>query len=178
VRRLLAFFGRIQQARPLQNIWARLGVETPTTAFPLLEYLVHTSDDVGEGCKQLGRYLRLVGAPFTLDIRDDEDPIRVVYLMAPWTSPTSAEYGVAIHVCRVREETDNQVQLHMRASRTSRTMSWKSSSCSAVRSEPERRGPDWQCRARRGRSLFVGGIQSFVACLRVRPTPSPKVLPQ
>jgi hypothetical protein len=29
------------------------------------------------GGKQLGRYLRLVGAPFTLDIRDDEDPIRI-----------------------------------------------------------------------------------------------------
>jgi AraC-like DNA-binding protein len=105
-----AFFARIQQTRPLQNMWARLGVETPSTAFPLLEYLVHTSHDVGEGCKQLGRYLRLVGAPFTLDIRDDEDPIRVVYLMAPRTSPASAEYGVAIHVCRVREETDDQVQ--------------------------------------------------------------------
>ena len=105
-----AFFARIQQTRPLRNMWARLGVETPSNSFPLLEYLVHTADDVGGGVKQLGRYLRLVGAPFTLDIRDDEDPIRVVYLMAPWTSPSSAEYGVAIHIRRVREETDNQVQ--------------------------------------------------------------------
>ena len=105
-----AFFARIQQTRPLRNMWARLGVETPSTAFPLLEYLVHTADDVGGGCKQLGRYLRLVGAPFTLDIRDDEDPIRVVYLMAPWAAPCSAEYGVAIHVRRAREETDDQVQ--------------------------------------------------------------------
>jgi AraC-like DNA-binding protein len=67
-------------------------------------------DDVGGAFRQLARYLRLVGAPLTLDIRDDEDPIRVVYLMDAWTPPPSAEYGVALHVRRVRDETDNQVR--------------------------------------------------------------------
>jgi AraC-like DNA-binding protein len=105
-----AMFVRARQARPLKNLWARLAIETPMTAFPLLDYLVHTSDDVGEGFKQLGRYLRLVGAPCVLDIRDDEDPIRVVYLLEPWATPASVEYGVALNARRFREETENSVR--------------------------------------------------------------------
>jgi AraC-like DNA-binding protein len=105
-----AMFARAQQARPLKNLWARLAIETPASAFPLFDYLVHTSDDVGQGFKQLARYLRLVGAPLVFDIRDDEDPVRVVFLMEAWTTPPSVEYGVALNARRFREETDNCVR--------------------------------------------------------------------
>ena len=47
------FFARTQQARPLKNLWAHLGAETPIGAFKLLDYLVMTTDTVGEALRQL-----------------------------------------------------------------------------------------------------------------------------
>jgi AraC-like DNA-binding protein len=101
---------RAQQIRPLRNMWARLAIETPITAFPLVDYLVHTSDDVGDAVRQLARYLPLVPAPLTLDIRDDEDPVRVICVMEAWAQPASAEYTVALNSRRFREETDDRVR--------------------------------------------------------------------
>ena len=105
-----AMFAHANAIRPLTNLWARLAMETPMSAFPLLDYLVHTSDNVGEGFKQLARYLHLVAAPLSFDIREDEDPVRVVQLMEPWTTPPSAEYGVVLNARRFREETGNRVR--------------------------------------------------------------------
>jgi AraC-like DNA-binding protein len=103
-----AMVARAQSIRPLKNLWAQLASATPITAFALLDYLVHTSDDVGEAFKQLARYLRLIAAPFALDIKDNEEPVRVVCLMAAWAAPASVEYGVALNIRRIGEETNHR----------------------------------------------------------------------
>jgi AraC-like DNA-binding protein len=104
-----ALFGRAQQMRPLKNLWTRLAAETPLGAFPLLDYLVVTSDSVGAGLRQLARYFRLVGVPCEIDIRDDETPIRIVYVSHGGVDPFSVEYGVTLDVLHLRAETDNRV---------------------------------------------------------------------
>jgi AraC-like DNA-binding protein len=100
-----ALFARAQQMRPLKNLWTRLAAVTPLGAFRLLDYLILTSDSVGDGFKQLARYFQLIGAPFAIDIRDDENPIRVIYISNGPPPPCSVEYGVTLDVCHIRAET-------------------------------------------------------------------------
>jgi AraC-like DNA-binding protein len=89
--------------RALPNLALRLAAEMPLGAFPLLDYVVVTSDTVGEGLKQLGRYLRIVGTPARLHVRDDEDPVRVV-VNRPG-SDFGVELNVAIPLFHMRRET-------------------------------------------------------------------------
>jgi AraC-like DNA-binding protein len=103
------FVARTQRARPLQNLWTRLASETPVGAFPLLDYLILTADSVGDSCKQFARYVRLVGAPFVVDIRDDEDPVRVIYVMDPSVPASSVEYSVVLGVRFVSQEPERAV---------------------------------------------------------------------
>jgi AraC-like DNA-binding protein len=105
-----AFFGRTQQIRPLKNLWVRLAAETPIGAFLLLDYLILTSNSIADGFKQLARHVRLVDAPYPLllDIRDDEDPIRVVYLIDGPSAPSVVEYSVTLNVRHFRAETENR----------------------------------------------------------------------
>ena len=56
-------FCAAMRERPLANLAARLARETPIGAFPLLDYLVLTSETVGAALKHLARYLRLADAP-------------------------------------------------------------------------------------------------------------------
>jgi AraC-like DNA-binding protein len=101
-----ALFHRAQQIRPLKNLWARLGAVTPLGALPLLDYLILTSDTVGRGAEQASRYFRLIGAPFLLDIRSDEDPVRVVYLITAPVPPCTVEYSAILCLQGFRSETD------------------------------------------------------------------------
>lgn len=102
-----AILAAAMQERPMKNLAARMAAETPIGAFPLVDYLVVTSENAGAGLKQLGRYLRLVAAPYTLDPREDEDPIRVLF-HSPSNS-FSVEFGVTITVLHLREETGNRL---------------------------------------------------------------------
>jgi AraC-like DNA-binding protein len=90
-------------------MWTRLAAETPLGAFRLLDYLILTSETVGDGFKQNARYFGLVGAPFVLDIRDDEDPIRVIYVNSGHVPSESVEYGVTLDIRGYRAETENRV---------------------------------------------------------------------
>jgi AraC-like DNA-binding protein len=104
-----ALLERAQRLRPEKNFWTRLGVETPVGAFKLLDYLILTADTVGDAYKQLVRYIRLVGAPLVVDLREGEDPIRVVYTLDPAAHPASAEYSVALANRFMREEAEGPV---------------------------------------------------------------------
>jgi Arabinose-binding domain of AraC transcription regulator, N-term len=104
-----ALFSPAQEIRPIKNLWTELAVETPLGAFRLLDYLILTSDTVGDGFKQNARYFGLVGAPFVLDIRDDEDPIRVIFVSNGPSPLSSVEYGVTLDVRGYRAETENRV---------------------------------------------------------------------
>ena len=106
-----AFFCRTQEVRPFKNLWAHLGAETPIGVFKLLDYLVMTTDTVGEALAQLARYFKISGAPCTIEIKDDEDPVRMLLAVNGTALKQSAEYGVALNVLRLRSETDGRVTI-------------------------------------------------------------------
>ena len=65
VRSGAAMFRRALEQRPMKNAGMRLATVTPLGAFPLIDYLIATSQSVGEGLTRLARYLRLAEAhPF------------------------------------------------------------------------------------------------------------------
>ena len=102
-------FAAAMKQRPLKNLAARLAAETPMGAFPLLDYLVLTSETVGDGLKQLARFFRLTEAPYTLDPRESEDPPRVVY-----DSPQNAfaaEFGITLTILHLRNETEGKLRV-------------------------------------------------------------------
>ena len=67
-------FGYAMRTRPLKNLGMKLAAETRIGAFPLLDYLIVTCESVAQGVNQLARYFRLNDAPYTLEIRANEDP--------------------------------------------------------------------------------------------------------
>ena len=58
-----ALVSRAQQERFTPNLALELARLTPMGAYPLLDYLVLTSDTVGAGVRQLARYFRLDRQP-------------------------------------------------------------------------------------------------------------------
>jgi AraC-like DNA-binding protein len=105
-----ALFEVSQRVRPQKNLWARLAAETPLGAFLLLDYLILTSNTVGEGFEQLSRYFRLVGAPFVPEIRGDGNPLQVVYVNNGPAPACSVEYGVILNLRGFRAETDDRIR--------------------------------------------------------------------
>ena len=103
-----AVFSRALEQRPMKNAGMRLAAVTPFGAFPLIDYLIATSRDVGEWLTRLGRYMRLAEARSAPHPLEEEDPIRV-FLEGPDT-PFSAEFTVTLNVLHFRKETDNQLR--------------------------------------------------------------------
>jgi AraC-like DNA-binding protein len=98
--------------RPLKNAGLRLAAQTPIGAMGLLDYLIVTSDTVGQGFKQLARYLRLLtGAPFLLELREDQDPVLVVYHVDSSAATFGVEYSIALTVLHIREETGDRARV-------------------------------------------------------------------
>jgi AraC-like DNA-binding protein len=94
-----------QQRRFTANLALELARRTPLGAYPLLDYLVITSDTVGAGIRQLARYFRIQATPIVLDIRDDRDPVEVE-VSAP--APFGAEYLVSLMTFHFRQETEGR----------------------------------------------------------------------
>jgi AraC-like DNA-binding protein len=103
-----ALFKQASQERPLKNLPVRLAAETPIGTFELLDYLIVTSETVGDGLRQFARYVVLVAPSLRIDIHSDEDPIRI-----EWVGPPSAsfgiEYSVTLVVRNLRVETEDRV---------------------------------------------------------------------
>ena len=106
-----ALFGRAQAVRPMKNLALSLALETPFGAVPLLDHLVGTSATVGDALGQLRRYFRLVCAPLEIEIREDEDPIRVVYSQTCVGPSFSVEYSTALAVTHLRREAAGRVDV-------------------------------------------------------------------
>jgi AraC-like DNA-binding protein len=104
-----AMFQHAMRERPIRNLGARIAAVTPIGAFPMIDYLVVTSDSVGAGLKQLARYHRLVGVPIQLDVHDDEDPVRVVFEGLP--SAFGFEFELTLCVLHLREETEDRFRV-------------------------------------------------------------------
>jgi len=93
----------------MKNLGAKLASVTPIGSFPLVDYLVVTSGTVGAGLKQLARYLRLNETPFTLEPREEERPVRVLF-DRPLNS-FAVEFGVSLTVLHLRGETDGPLHI-------------------------------------------------------------------
>ena len=106
-----ALFGRATAVRPLKNLALRLALETPLGAFPLLDHLVATCETVGDALRQLARYFGLVCAPIEIEIREDEDPMRVVYHQTCLGPSFSVEYSTALAVEHVRREANGRADV-------------------------------------------------------------------
>lgn len=101
-----SILGAAQARRFTPNLALRLAAETPLGAFPLLDYLVTTSDDVLAGLKNLVRYFRIVSNPMTLDLRDERDGFRLV-MVGPGNS-FGVEFTASLAVFHLRRETDGK----------------------------------------------------------------------
>ncbi len=99
----LALFGEAARTCAAPNFALRVAEQIPLGAYPLLDYLVMTSESVGEGFDQLGRYLRLVGSPADLRIHDGKDPVVVRLAVC---SPFNAEFTLSLAVLHFRRETN------------------------------------------------------------------------
>ena len=99
-------FRRALEQRPMKNAGMRLATVTPIGAFPLIDYLIATSQNVGDGLARLARYLPLAEARSVPCFREDEDPIRV--LLEGCDTPLSAEFTVTLNVLHFREETEDR----------------------------------------------------------------------
>ena len=101
-------FSRALEQRPMKNAGMRLAAVTPFGAFPLIDYLIATSQNVGEGLTRLRRYLCLAEARSVPDPHEDEDPIRVP--LVGFDTPFSAEFTVTLNVLHFREQTENRLR--------------------------------------------------------------------
>jgi len=102
-----ALFAGAMWQQPMKNLAVRLAAEIPIGAFPLIDYLVLTSDTVGSGLKQLRRYLRLAGAPYDLDPQENEDPIRV--LVSNSAIAFCVEFAVTLTILHLRRESESEL---------------------------------------------------------------------
>ena len=102
-----AVFAAARREQRLPNLALQLALRTPVGATPLLDYLIVSSDSVGDGLERLVRYLRLVNPAIRLAIHDGRDPVRVVVERS--SGPFETELTVALSIVRFMRETDNQL---------------------------------------------------------------------
>jgi AraC-like DNA-binding protein len=95
--------------RRVPNLAARLAAVTPIGAFPLLDYLVLTTETVGGALEQLVRYFHLVSAPVTLRLDRDDRAIRLVIEAAGNAFVTEYDAVMAVH--HLRAETENRLRV-------------------------------------------------------------------
>jgi AraC-like DNA-binding protein len=92
-----------QQRRFTPNLAMELARVTALGAFPLLDYLVMTSDTVGAGVRQLARYYRLIGNPVVIELQESPEGIRVEMASG---AAFSVEFLATLMVLHLRNETD------------------------------------------------------------------------
>jgi AraC-like DNA-binding protein len=100
------------EQRRLPNLGAHLAAVTPIGAYPLLDYLVVTTDNVGGALEQLVRYFHLADAPVQLAIAEEGDVVRLL-VQRPMTTFV-ADYETSIIVHHLRQETERRLKpLHV-----------------------------------------------------------------
>jgi len=99
-----ALIASAQRQRFTPNLALELARVTPIGAYPLLDYLVLTSETVGAGVRQVSRYQRIIGDPVDLQVREQADTVRIE--MAPAAGPFSIEFTASIMVLHFTHETD------------------------------------------------------------------------
>ena len=95
-----------QRERFTPNLGLELARCTPIGAYPLLDYLVATSETVEKGVAQLGRYLRIIGNPTEVTARKERELVRIE--VSGFTAPSSIEYTTSLIVLHFRTETEGR----------------------------------------------------------------------
>lgn len=103
-----AVIGEAMRSRPMSNLGIKVAAETPIGAFQLLDYLIVTCESVSQGMRQLARYLRLSEAPFSVEIHDAEDPIRLVFVGIQ--ESFTAEFEIGLAIFHLRRETESRLR--------------------------------------------------------------------
>src|SRR5215831_9291955 len=98
-----SLMSKAQQKRFTPNLGLAVALATPLGAYPLLDYLVLTTDTVGDGLAQISRYLRITESPIAVDLHADDDPVRVEIEAV---STFGYEFEAALIVLRLQEETN------------------------------------------------------------------------
>jgi AraC-like DNA-binding protein len=104
--KLGAIVTRAQQQRFTPNLGLEMARVTPLGAYPLLDYLVLTTESVAAGARQLARYYKLVGIPITLAVDESTEPIRLE-VRTP-TAPFSVEFATSLTILHFRHETEGR----------------------------------------------------------------------
>jgi len=97
-------FAAVKLEGRVKNLALRVAVEMPVGSHPLLDYLVCTSESVGEGLKQLARHLGLANPAIRLVFREEQDAIRV--LVEGTNDPFTVELTVSLVLRMIRESGD------------------------------------------------------------------------
>jgi len=103
-----ALIGQAMRTRPTTNLGIKVAAQTPIGAFQLLDYLVVTCQKVSQVIRRLARYLRLSEAPFSVEIHDAEDPVRIVYVGIQ--DAFTAEFEIALAIFHLRREAESRLQ--------------------------------------------------------------------
>ena len=103
-----AVFAAASRERRVLNLPLQLAVHTPVGSTPLLDYLIVSSDSVGQALDRLARYLRLANPGIRLAVHGDVDPVRVV--VDRTAGPFETELTVALSLLRLRRETNDQLR--------------------------------------------------------------------
>jgi AraC-like DNA-binding protein len=101
-----AILNRALSERRVESLGMRIAIETPIGAFPLIDYLVLSSETAGHALEQLARYFRLVASAVALEFRHDKETIRVSY-----EGPSGSmqyEFGITLCLLHLRRETDKR----------------------------------------------------------------------
>jgi AraC-like DNA-binding protein len=104
-----SILARAQQRRPMPNLALHVAAATPIGAYPVTDYLVVTSDSVGQGFRQLARYFVTAGAPVSIELDEARDPIRI--LVNSPANPWGAEYTIALHILHTQREADGPIRV-------------------------------------------------------------------
>lgn len=99
-------FENAHRERRVRNLALQLARRTPVGANPLLDYLIVSSDSVGQGLERLTRYLALVNPSVGLSVRRERGGGRMVVERAQ--TPFFTELTVSLAVIRFMRETDDQ----------------------------------------------------------------------
>ena len=95
--------------RRIPNLAAHLGWNLAMGTFPLLDYLVLSTDTVGDALRQLQRYFYLTGSPGALEIAEDADGVRLI--VEPGTDVFCVQLSVAILIHHLRDETEQRLHV-------------------------------------------------------------------
>ena len=103
-----ALFAEALEQRRVQNLPLQLALRTHVGASDMLDYLIVSSETVGQGLHRLARYLRLVNPGIRVQVEDAEDPVRVVVERA--AGDFEAELTVSLSMLRFMRETNDQLK--------------------------------------------------------------------